>query len=57
MTVHGEEAVVIVSANEYRKLSKGVTGQALIDAFQNSPHRDVELAPERYPMPVRPVEL
>jgi len=33
------------------------TGQALIDACQSSPHRDVEIAPERTAMPVRAVVL
>jgi hypothetical protein len=34
-----------------------MTGQALIDALQASPHRDVEIEPPRSAMPVRGVAL
>ena len=57
VTLHGEEAVVVVSAQEYRRLNAGQSGQSLIDAFRNSPHREIELAPERHAMPVRSVDL
>lgn len=33
-----------------------ISGQALIDAMQSCPHKDVDLEPPRYPMPVRDVE-
>jgi prevent-host-death family protein len=57
VTVHGREEVVVVAADEYRRLKGEVTGQALIDMLQASPHRDVEIAPPRAPVPVRDVNL
>ena len=57
VTVHGREEVVVVAADEYRRLKGQVTGQALIDMLQASPHRDVEIAPPRTPVPVRDVNL
>jgi prevent-host-death family protein len=43
VTVHGREEAVILSAEEFRKLSGDITGQALVDAMQASPHRDIEI--------------
>lgn len=57
VTVHGRDAVVVISSEEFRRLRGAATGQALIDVMQSSPHRDVELAPKRGPMPVRDVGL
>lgn len=58
VTVHGRQAVVVVDAGEFDRLQGNQTGQALIDALQASPHRDLEIEPVRSaPMPVRAVEL
>ena len=57
VTVHGREEVVVVSAEEYRRLKGEPTGRALIEAFRNSPYPEIDLEPERFPMPVRDVEL
>ena len=57
VTVHGRDGVVVVSEEEFRRLKGGVTGQSLVDAFQASPHRDVEIEPGRLAMPVRDVIL
>jgi prevent-host-death family protein len=57
VTVRGREEVVVVSADEYRRLKGEPTGQALIDALRNSPHPEIDLTPKRMPMPVRDVEL
>lgn len=57
MTVHGREEVVIVAADEYRRLKGERTGEALIAAMQSSPHRDIDLEPARTVMPVRDVQL
>jgi len=57
VTVHGRDAVVVISAEEFRRLKGEKTGRALIQALQASPHREVEIALERIAMPVRNVEL
>jgi prevent-host-death family protein len=57
VTVHGRDEVVVIAAEEFRRLKGDPTGQALIAAMQTSPHRDIELKPKRAPMPVREVSL
>lgn len=57
VTLHGRDAVVVVDADEFRRLKGGRTGRVLIDALQASPHRDIELEPRRSVMPVRDVKL
>lgn len=57
VTVHGRDAVVVIAAEEFRRLKGVKTGQALVEAIQDSPRRDLDLAPERSPMPVRRVVL
>jgi prevent-host-death family protein len=53
VTVHGRDEVVIISADEFRRLKGDRTGEALIAAMQASPHRDVDLEPGRAQLPVR----
>jgi len=57
VTIHGRDEVVVVSAEEFRRLTGNLTGEALIAAMQASPSRDVELAPDRARAPVRDVSL
>ena len=57
VTLHGREVVVVVNASEFQRLQGQRTGQLLIDSLQASPAPEVELAPSRSPMPVRPVKL
>ena len=57
VTVHGRDEVVVISADEFRRLKGGTTGQALIEALQKSPYREIDIEPARIPMPVRDVEL
>jgi prevent-host-death family protein len=57
VTVHGRDEVVVISVEECRLLKGGATGQALIDALQSSPHRDIDIEPRRTVMPVRDVGL
>jgi prevent-host-death family protein len=57
VTVHGRDEVVVIAAEEFRRLKGNATGQALIEAMQASPHRDVDIAPKREPMPVRDIPL
>lgn len=57
VSVRGEREVVIVAAEEYRRLKGEQSGQALIDALTSSPLRDVDFDREPYRAPVRDVEL
>jgi prevent-host-death family protein len=57
VTVHGRDEVVVIAAEEFRRLKGDPTGQALIAAMQTSPHQDIDLEPKRAPMPVREVSL
>ncbi len=57
VTIHGRDEVVIISAEEFRRLKGGRTGQDLIDALQACPAEDFEFEAKGQIMPVRPVEL
>jgi len=57
VTVHGRDEVVVIAAEEFRRLKGDLTGEALIAAMQASPHRDLNIEPMRAPMPVREVAL
>lgn len=53
VTVRGHEEVVVISAEEFRRLKGEATSADLVAAFQASPHREVDIEPDRSPMPVR----
>jgi prevent-host-death family protein len=55
VTVHGRDEVVVISAEEFRRLKGDPTGEALIAAMQASPLRNIDIEPKRAPMPVREV--
>jgi prevent-host-death family protein len=57
VTVHGRDEVVVIAAEEFRRLKGDLTGEALVAAMQASPHRDIDIEPKRAPMPVRQVVL
>jgi prevent-host-death family protein len=57
VTVHGREEVVVIGADDFRRLAGERTGQALVDAMQHSPHRSVNIEPPRSRMRVRDVDL
>jgi prevent-host-death family protein len=57
VTIHGREEVVVISAEEFRRLKGGQTGAALIAAMQASPYRDIDITPNSAVMPVRDVRL
>jgi prevent-host-death family protein len=57
VTVHGRDEVVVISAEEFRRLKGDLTGASLIAAMQASPHRDIDIEPGRSPMPVREVSF
>ncbi len=55
VTVHGRDEVVVIAAEDFRRLKGSITGKALIEAVQASPHRDIDIEPRRSPLPVRDV--
>src|SRR6266516_509731 len=55
VTVHGRDEVVVIAAEDFRRLKGDLTGQALISAMQASPHRDIDIEPRGVRMPVRDV--
>ena len=57
VTVHGRDEVVVIAAEEFRRLKGDLTGKALIAAMQASPHRDIDIEPKGVCMPVRDVAL
>lgn len=57
VTVHGKEAAVILSEDAYRRLSGGLTGAALVAAFQACPYKEVDFELEPVRSPVRDVVL
>lgn len=57
VTVHGRDEVVVIAAEDFRRLQGNVTGEALIKAMQSSPYREINIEPKRQPMPVRDLSL
>ncbi len=57
VTVHGRDEIVVIAAEEFRRLKGNPTGKVLIAAMRASPHRDINIEPRRTPMPVREVAL
>ena len=55
--MHGHEEVVVIDAGEFRRLTGDRSGQALIDAMQASPDRNVDLEVSRARLPVRDIRL
>jgi hypothetical protein len=51
------DAVPATSAGKIRHQKGDLTGELLIAAMKASPHRDVDIDPERGPMPTRHVVL
>ena len=57
VTVHGRDEVVVIAAEEFRRLKGDLTGEALVAAMQASPYREIEIEPERSRFPVRDIDL
>lgn len=57
VTVRGEDAVVVVSAERFAALMPSRRQPSLHALLSTSPLRDVRLQPESQPMPVRDVPL
>jgi len=57
VTVHGRDEVVVIAAEEFRRLKGERTGAALVAAMQASPYRHIDIEPARAPSPLRDVIL
>jgi prevent-host-death family protein len=57
VTVHGRNEVVVVAAEEFRRLKGDATGASLVAALQASPYREIDLEPIRSRLPVRDTTL
>ena len=57
VTVHGRDEVVVIAAEELRRLQGSLTGAALVAAMQASPYRHISLEPKRSRLPARDVVL
>lgn len=58
VTVHGRDEVVVIAAEDYRRLQGQQTGRALVEALQASPHPEIDLAlAPSTQAPVRDVSL
>src|ERR1700680_4462899 len=57
VTVHGRDEVVVIAAEEFRRLKGSSTGGALMAAMQPSPYRQIDIASGGVPPPVRDISL
>jgi hypothetical protein len=57
VTVHGRDEVVVIAAEEFRRLKGDLTGEALVAAMQASPYRETDIEPRRPRLPARDVNL
>ncbi|MGH6671779.1 MAG: type II toxin-antitoxin system Phd/YefM family antitoxin [Xanthobacteraceae bacterium] len=57
VTVHGRDEVVVVAAEEFRRLKGDLTGDALIAVMRATPHHGIDIEARRFRMPVRDVQL
>ena len=57
VTVHGRDEVVVIAAEDFRRLKGDLSGEALIAVMQAAPHREVDIEPKRIRAPVRGITL
>jgi len=57
VTIHGRDCVVVLSEDEYSRLTGKRSGKLLVDVLAASPLEDVELEHARVRGPVRDVDL
>jgi prevent-host-death family protein len=56
VTVRGRDEVVVIAAEEFRRLTSDLSGEALVAALQASPHREIDIEPTRARMPAQDVD-
>lgn len=57
VTLHGRDAAVIVSAEEFDRARKPITGLDIVSALQETPLEDVSFDRMSFKAPVRDVSL
>jgi len=57
VTVHGRDEVVVLAADDYRRLKGDRSGRLLVELLRNSPLRDVAIESAGVRSPVRDVKL
>jgi prevent-host-death family protein len=57
VSVHGRDEIVVIAAEEFRRLKGDLTGASLVAAMQASPFREIDIKPTRSRMPARDVGL
>jgi prevent-host-death family protein len=57
VTLHGQDAAVIVSAEEFDRSQKPITGLDVVNALQGAPLEDVSFDRVSFKAPVRDVSL
>ncbi|MSO76296.1 MAG: type II toxin-antitoxin system Phd/YefM family antitoxin [Alphaproteobacteria bacterium] len=57
VTIHGRDSVVIVSKDEYNRLTGARSGKLLVELLQNSLLKDVRIEHAKVRGPVRNVDL
>lgn len=57
VTLHGQDAAVIISAEDFDRSRKPITGLDIVNALQESPLEDVSFDRVSFKAPVRDVSL
>jgi len=57
VTVHGRNEVVVIAAEEFRRLKGAQTGAAIFAAMQAMPHSEIDITPSPVLSPIRDIDL
>lgn len=57
VTLDGRAAVVVLAADDFRRMQAARTGQLLVDALREQPARGTKIKRRREAMPIRAVKL
>lgn len=57
VTLHGRDAAVVISADEFERLQRSVSGHDIVAALAAAPLADIEIERLSMKAPVRDVEL
>jgi prevent-host-death family protein len=57
VTLHGRDAAVVISAEEFDRMRRPISGRDIVEAFAASPHRNVPFERLSVKSPVRDVPV